>query len=567
MSVVIRREYMVNQATPSTPTRLGQKIHLMFFRAQPLSLLDLLIIAGVVILAILFGMLFYEFVHAPYEDALILMRYSENLGHGYGIVWNIGEAPVDGATDFLFMVLLAGAVKLGFNIFTSVLVIGFISHLATIALLYVMVIDLWKAPRIVALLSTFLVAFGPGLGYVDAYFGTPFFGFWGLLTGYFAIKYATAGEKPVHAVLFAVSGLIAGLTRPDGVLLAGLMMLALVFYLGVRRSFRIGAVFALIFLVFGGGYFLWRWNYFGYPLPNPYYKKGDGGLYFVHLALSILTVFKWTFPFNLAYFFGMRSRAGLKRTIFLLIPIVGFTVMWVLTSQEGNYLYRYQYVVLLLVALTWYAPLQGLATEWKLEERVSKQKRDAILLTAAFCVSVFAFIVFTGDVRVGVHHTDGRYEEAAILSEYADKGYTMAVSEAGALPFYSRWRSVDTWGLNDQWIAHNGVVTPEYLDQWDPEVLMFHSFFSEASLELGQDGASNAFQRHWNEMAYVLHQYAIDRGYILVADYGVSIFDTYYYYVKRDFPDSQEIINAIQDMTYREWETGEPSFNYAEIVS
>ena len=43
----------------------------------------------------------------PQEDAYILYRYSENLAGGHGIVWNVGETPTDGATDFLWMLVLA----------------------------------------------------------------------------------------------------------------------------------------------------------------------------------------------------------------------------------------------------------------------------------------------------------------------------------------------------------------------------------------------------------------------------------------------------------------------------
>src|SRR5579875_672984 len=43
----------------------------------------------------------------PAEDAMMLIRYSQHLAHGHGIVWNIGEHPVEGATDFLFMATIA----------------------------------------------------------------------------------------------------------------------------------------------------------------------------------------------------------------------------------------------------------------------------------------------------------------------------------------------------------------------------------------------------------------------------------------------------------------------------
>jgi len=40
----------------------------------------------------------------PMEDAAMLMRYAENFSAGHGIVWNIGEDPVDGGTDFLAII-------------------------------------------------------------------------------------------------------------------------------------------------------------------------------------------------------------------------------------------------------------------------------------------------------------------------------------------------------------------------------------------------------------------------------------------------------------------------------
>ena len=42
------------------------------------------------------------------EDAFITFRFAENLALGHGFVWNIGEPPVEGFTNFLWVVLCAG---------------------------------------------------------------------------------------------------------------------------------------------------------------------------------------------------------------------------------------------------------------------------------------------------------------------------------------------------------------------------------------------------------------------------------------------------------------------------
>jgi hypothetical protein len=46
------------------------------------------------------------------DDAFITFRYARNLANGLGPVFNAGER-VEGYTDFLWMILLSGVIKLG----------------------------------------------------------------------------------------------------------------------------------------------------------------------------------------------------------------------------------------------------------------------------------------------------------------------------------------------------------------------------------------------------------------------------------------------------------------------
>jgi hypothetical protein len=68
---------------------------------------DLLALAGLSVVMGLFTWRFVRFSGPPAEDAAMLMRYADNLARGYGIVWNPGEPPVDGGTDFLFLTTIA----------------------------------------------------------------------------------------------------------------------------------------------------------------------------------------------------------------------------------------------------------------------------------------------------------------------------------------------------------------------------------------------------------------------------------------------------------------------------
>ncbi len=98
--------------------------------------LDLLISILLVASTLYYASRYVDFSIPPFEDAAMLMRYAQNLAGGHGIVWNIGEHPVDGATDFLFMAVSAAFIKLGLTVGQSVRGIGFASHLLTVLIVY-----------------------------------------------------------------------------------------------------------------------------------------------------------------------------------------------------------------------------------------------------------------------------------------------------------------------------------------------------------------------------------------------------------------------------------------------
>ncbi|MFM8891008.1 MAG: hypothetical protein ACKOTB_05160, partial [Planctomycetia bacterium] len=366
---------------------------------------------------------------------------------GRGIVWNPGEAPVDGATDFLVMVAVAGLTWLGQSVEHAVRFLGMISHVATVMLIYA-AIRLFHGNRFYAAVSAAFLAVGPGLRYIEAHFGTPMFAFMAALSWTFILALRSTPDSRPLAVGFALTALTMGLVRPEGVLFAVFMLAGLVASRGLRRCFFAVAAFTVVFGILGGGYFLWRWNYFGHPLPNPFYVKGGGDLHVRHLQVAVSSVIAMSFPFTIVYpaataavgatlLRGRRqdvSRSlqwigclllaaalwGLFRTskndydflvlgryspryaamlvalvvaggaalagaarlpgfvdrmlarrpegvrwlvgrgshvTLVLIPAAGFTLMWVLLSDEMNYFSRFQYAVLPVLLVSW--PLVG----------------------------------------------------------------------------------------------------------------------------------------------------------------------------------------------------------------
>src|SRR2546423_9171815 len=48
-----------------------------------------------------------EVFFSLFDDAMISMRYGRNLAEGHGLVWNPGQAPVEGYTNLLWTLWMA----------------------------------------------------------------------------------------------------------------------------------------------------------------------------------------------------------------------------------------------------------------------------------------------------------------------------------------------------------------------------------------------------------------------------------------------------------------------------
>ncbi len=236
-------------------------------------------------------------------------------------------------------------------------------------------------------------------------------------------------------------------------------------------------------------------------------------------------------------------------------------------SDEMNYGARFQYAIIPIALMSW-IPLVG-GIKFEALNQVSARQRSVYLVgLVSFAASLIYYSWFQ-NCNLALYQQscdrpyeqDGRLEMAKMLADYRGKGYVIATTEAGLLPYYSGWDAVDTWGLNDQFIAHNGALTVEYLDQYKPQIIMFHDYYS--TLVPPKLIEKNLAQR-WFSMTILMKTYAEENGYVLAAIFGDSPYDTHYYYVRSDFEDSQELIKRISEMkNYYYPTTGKRSINYA----
>lgn len=211
------------------------------------------------------------------DDAFIHLRFIHHFAQGHGLVWNIGDAPVEGFTSFLYVICLGLFERLGGSPIAVMPYIGvggtILSLFATLWLLEWLNPD-QRAENIVAVI---MLGLSPQLR---------FWSFSGLeITTYtlllvlaviIFLGYRTSKIRPwLVGGIFGVLALI----RPEAL---GLFIATVIYDMGLdvleknlsfKKTLVILCSFGVVFLPV----FVWKWWYFGYPLPNTYYAKTGAG--------------------------------------------------------------------------------------------------------------------------------------------------------------------------------------------------------------------------------------------------------------------------------------------------
>ena len=196
------------------------------------------------------------------EDAFITYRFARNLAEGHGFVWNPGEPPVEGFTNFLWVVISAAAYRLGLDLSHVTQILGALAGLGTLLVSWRFAREILGMSSAAAMFTTAMLALcGPLAAWATSGMETVFFTLW-ITTGvYFASRCARTPALR-DAVMTAVSLLLATLTRPEGFGVAAIVLLAAC-WLWPRREAGRGAPLALIAAaVYYGAfalYFAWRY--------------------------------------------------------------------------------------------------------------------------------------------------------------------------------------------------------------------------------------------------------------------------------------------------------------------
>lgn len=425
------------------------------------------------------------------EDAYISLRYARNLLRGDGLVFNPGGERVEGITNLLWTLLVAGFSWLtGIGLPTAALGLGVACGALTLLLAYllcarVMAVSGLAGPAAASLglAAPLLLVLVPGFTfYAASGLETPLFalllvcGLWAaVLPGY--VSYAA----------LAVCGLALGaatLTRPEGALAlaagSGAVLLGCLLDRRPRykgEALRRALAFALPGGLVVGAATLWRLSYYGSVLPNTAYaKSGDlevveqwGLPYLVEAASGTGFLAAWGLALAAACVSRRFLLCGLPGL--LLIPAWAAYVVYV----GGDYMPSHRLLVPVLpvvfaLAAAAPAPIVSAVTGVTGEGQSGRLRGVSAYGLAALPVVALGVILalqLPAHLEVEWQHkadndlwTEYRRAAANWFDENAPDAL-VAANSVGAFGYYSEVRIVDMLGLNDEHIARRGSENPE----------------------------------------------------------------------------------------------------------
>lgn len=393
------------------------------------------------------------------DDAFISFRYARNLAEGHGLVFNPGER-VEGYSNFLLVLLLAFASTLSLDIVLVAKLVGVLS-LPVIALLAVWLIGrLGGGKR------------GSAVGFSLSVTATPL-AYWAVsgletavyaalvlvgVASYILYREGRGTALPTSAVFFAVA-----LLRVEGVVFflatcafhVGAGLLQSVRWRPRRAEVMVVAGFALAY----GAYLAFRYLYYGSLVPNTVVAKTG---YSEQLRSGLSYLAEWLPAGFTLLWLGLRpcltGSPGRRAPLAYLWWLCGmWTVLVVLFGGDWMPLYRFFVPIMPLLYLL--AGL-GFASMWSQAERdrergSGKRKTLAVAFGAALLLNgALPFSQVTPAAFESHLSWDEASREAGLwLRENAAPGSTVAVLDAGRVPFYSDLKTIDTAGLLDPAIA------------------------------------------------------------------------------------------------------------------
>ncbi|HEY6867691.1 MAG TPA: hypothetical protein VI792_10565, partial [Candidatus Eisenbacteria bacterium] len=403
------------------------------------------------------------------DDSFITFRFARNLAEGHGVTWNPGEPPVEGYSNFLWMILSAGALRAGLDPLLVARLLAIASDLLAALAVYRLARSLsGSAPA--ARLSLIVFA------------AVPAFALWTMsgletaLTVLLALTFflACAREFPGTALPWRTAACadLLVLARPEAPLFVGLALVPLLLAPAPGRGrwvARFGMLASPVVLAYG----VWKWRTFGTIVPNTASAKAQP---FAGILLS-LEFFALVFPLLAAWAVRMARGTALLVEQQVMAVAAGFLLAALNVRPQVGHDYRFFLPIL--------APMLALAGIYLTDPGGTPEPRPAAswwragafgLVLAYAILPVFTMTVYADREARGLRQA--HFDVGRALARSYGPSDVLAASDCGIIPYLSHMTTIDIWGLTDRRIGTRGFSSAYVLAR-KPDVIILHSYFPD----------------------------------------------------------------------------------------
>jgi hypothetical protein len=333
-----------------------------------------------------------------------------------------------------------------------------------------------------------------------------------LLTSFLAalVSETSSGTLIASPLTLGLLALLVGLARPEGNAAVALAMFTSYLLRRDGSSRRKLILSAVIYIFCGAMFFAWRYSYYGHVLPLPFYIKVGRSSYLSGLKHTASFV-AYLSPLTVPLVAGI-SRYG-RRCWPMAVGLGILLVFFCIPEHIMAPAWRFDAPLLPCAVL--------LAAVGMTSVGVLSSSRIRMLAMSILWISLLLPMGMAGlvELREARHYARGLNAAHVKLGKYLAttcgqrESCRLAIGDAGAVPYFSAWKTLDTFGLNDVHIAITGRHEPEYVFGQSPDVLVLQS-------------RDTAHFRPILQYEQVLYEFALKRGMIFL---GALEFDQTYY--------------------------------------